>query len=308
MEYAVTTFYKFTPLEERALVEMKQALEVQAKQGNILGLILIAPEGVNATLSGEEGALGQFKKFLDGIFGTIRYRDSVSDKVPFKRFKVKIKPEIVQLQRLDLRPTGSELHVSPEAWDEKVEKEDAVVIDVRNWYESKLGTFKNAVVPKTWTFSQFPAWLKKSGISKEKKIGIFCTGGIRCEKAVVAMKEQGYQHVFQLDGGILNYIEKRPNQNFTGDCFVFDHRSAVGQDLRPSRQYSLCANCGNAGDIDALCVHCQKTFRTCDDCEARMPVTVCSKNCRYLYDQLKTKSFAGQAGYVGVQEERNGKD
>jgi UPF0176 protein len=287
MEYTVTTFYKFMPLEEGQLLDFKQILEDKAKSLNIFGLILIAPEGVNATLAGLPGDVASYKDWLVGQFGELVFKDSPSEMMPFKRFKVKVRAEIVQLGRTDIKPTGEESHISPEAWDEMMAKEDVVLIDVRNWYEAKLGTFKGAINPQTKTFQEFPDWLKKSGIAKGKKIGIFCTGEIRCEKAAVAMKEQGYDNVHSLEGGVLNYIEKRPNSNFDGECFVFDHRSAVGQDLRPSAKYKVCSSCGNGAALTATCVNCDKEYRICDDCAAASAASLCSKNCRYIFSRAK---------------------
>lgn len=292
MEYAVTTFYKFMPLQAEALPALKNALQEKAKTLHVIGLLLLAPEGVNATLAGSAAELRQYKDFLQATFGELFFKNSVSEITPFKRFKVKIKEEIVQLKRTDVVPTGNDKHVSPQAWDALIEKDDTVLIDVRNWYEAKLGTFKNAIDPKTKHFSEFPDWLKDSGITKDKKIAIFCTGGIRCEKAAVAVKEQGYEHVYQLDGGILNYIEQRPNKNFEGECFVFDHRTAVGQDLLPSKKYRLCANCGNGGALTKTCVQCSKDYRTCDDCVTKTSALLCSKNCRHQYSKQLEKTNA----------------
>ena len=290
MEYLVTTFYKFTSFNKDQLFSIKQNLEKKAKELNIIGLVLIAPEGINATLSGRRSEVKQYKQVVSEMVGNVLFKDSYSKVRPFKRFKVKIKPEIVQLQRVDLRPQGNETHISPQAWDTMIEKEDVVLIDVRNWYEAKLGTFKKALNPQTRRFSQFPTWLERSGISKNKKIGIFCTAGIRCEKAAVVMKEQGYENVYQLEGGILNYLEQRPNQNFEGECFVFDHRAAVGQDLHSSQRYGVCPQCGNGGAIPKTCVVCAAAYRTCEDCVVSQPVSVCSKNCRYKYNYASKKS------------------
>ena len=151
----------------------------------------------------------------------------------------------------------------------------------------RLGSFKNAVDPGTWKFSQFPDWVRSSGIDKDKRIGIFCTGGIRCEKAAVAMGEQGYGNVYQLDGGILKYIEERPNKNFEGDCFVFDHRVAVKQDLTPSEQYGRCPWCGNGGDLDRSCENCESDYKVCGECFESLPASLCSKNCRYAFPHTK---------------------
>lgn len=292
MDYTVTTFYKFIPLSREELSQIKVELEQRGNDLGLVGLTLIAEEGVNATMAGKAEEIAQYKIFLTDRFGEMMFKDSPSDMLPFKRFKVKIKPEIVQLQRTDLRPDGTETHLTPEKWDELTAQEDVVMIDVRNWYEAKIGTFKKAINPQTKTFSQFPQWLEKSGLPKEKKIAIFCTGGIRCEKAAVVMKEKGYENIFQLNGGILNYIDKKPQQNFEGECFVFDHRAAVGQDLRPSTRYGLCTTCGNAGDIDQTCVCCSKTYQTCDDCMPSLNLSLCSKDCKYRYMHQKKVPYA----------------
>ncbi|MEX0649450.1 MAG: rhodanese-like domain-containing protein [Candidatus Andersenbacteria bacterium] len=282
MEYLVTTFYKFTHLAEKDLPTIKHTLETRARQLDIIGLTLIASEGINATVAGSREAIAAYKPFLEEQFGELQFKDSPSNKQPFRRFKVKIKEEIVQLQRTDIQPTGNEPHLSPAKWDAMLEDEDSVVIDVRNWYETKLGTFKKAIDPKTWKFSQFPQWLKKSNIPKDKNVMIFCTGGIRCEKAALAIKEQGYDNVYQLDGGILNYIEKRPNKNFEGECFVFDHRTSVTQDLTPSQKISRCPHCGNGGELRLVCINCHVEYACCEDCQA-VKTQVCSKNCAYIY-------------------------
>ncbi|MBI3255640.1 MAG: hypothetical protein HYZ63_01590 [Candidatus Andersenbacteria bacterium] len=271
------------PLAETQLPTLKATLEARATELGMMGLTLLAPEGINATMAGELSQAGTFKLFLEEQFGQLTFKESVSYTMPFKRFKVKIKEEIVQLKRTDIVPTGHEPHLSPEEWDTFVQQEDTVIIDVRNEYEVKMGTFTKALNPKTKTFSEFPQWLKKVGIVKHQKIGIFCTGGIRCEKAAVAMKEQGYENVQQLDGGVLNYIEKRPNQNFAGECFVFDSRCAVGQDLLPSTKYEICPWCGNGGFIKKTCVCCQADFKICDECLEKQPEVLCSKDCRYQY-------------------------
>lgn len=280
MEYVVTTFYKFMPLEEAYLNDIKDTLLSMAQDHQVFGLLLLSPEGVNATVVAPRSTVDEVKNFLTTQFGELPFKDSPAEKNPFKRFKVSIRKEIVQLKRPDIQPTGNEVHLSPAEWDEMLESEDVLLVDVRNWYETMLGSFKNAIDPKTMKFSNFPAWVKKSQLPKNKKIGIFCTGGIRCEKAAVAMKELGYENVVQLDGGILNYIEQRPGKNYEGECFVFDHRVAVRQDLRPSEKYSVCPHCGNAGDTKKTCVACSHDFVGCADCISTLNEMVCSKRCK----------------------------
>lgn len=292
MEYVITTFYTFTPLEKDKLSFIKGELEEKAEELSVFGLLLIAEEGINATLAGSSDGIEKYEEFLVEKFGELMFKRSPSDRIPFKVFKVKIKKEIVGLGRTDINVTGEDPHLSPDEWSKMIEEEDVLLIDVRNWYETKLGTFKNAIDPKTWKFSQFPEWLKKSKLPKDKKIGIFCTGGIRCDKAVYAMKEQGYDNVYQLDGGILNYIEKRPNEHFEGECFVFDQRTAVDQNLKPSEKFGHCPHCGNAGDLNETCVLCEGSYKVCEDCIAILPASLCSKDCRYRYIQKEKKALA----------------
>ena len=279
MEYHVTTFYKFTQIPGSSLAELQERIESVAADLNMGGLLLLATEGINATIAGTPDAVMHLKAHLEVLFGELQYKDSSSDTQPFKRFKVSIREEIVQLRRTDIQPSAQS-HLSPREWDELMADDAAVVIDVRNWYETKLGSFKGAIDPDTEKFSDFPEWVKKSNIPQHKRIGIFCTGGIRCEKAAVAMEELGYTNVHQLDGGVLNYIEKRPNKSFEGECFVFDHRMSVDQRLKPSTKYGRCPHCGNAGDIARNCDRCKVEYKTCADCEAQLPRPSCSKRCR----------------------------
>lgn len=282
MEWKVTTFYKFIPLDEDKLADIKRELLKRAEELGVEGLVLIAEEGINATVAAAKNHLSDFKDELGDMFGNLEYKDSVSDRRPFRRFKVKIKPEIVQLKRRDIQPTGAESTLTPNEWDAMIDEGDVTLIDVRNKYETQLGTFKEAIDPGTEHFSQWPSWLKDSGIPGNRRIGIFCTGGIRCAKAAVAMKEQGYTNVYQLDGGILNYLKHRPNKNYTGDCFVFDHRVALGQDLLPSEIIERCWQCGNGGWLERECEQCAASFKTCAECDEARFSTVCSKNCRYV--------------------------
>jgi len=279
MTYVVTTFYKFLPISEGDLVQHKAELEALADRTALHGLMLLAPEGVNATVAGSDSAVSEVKAWLEGVYGDMTFKDSASETQPFKRFKVSKRDEIVQLRRTDIQP-GGQSHISPEEWDGLIEDDDAVVIDVRNWYETKLGSFTGAIDPDTEKFSEFPDWVAESGIPKDARVGIFCTGGIRCEKAAVAMEEQGYENVHQLDGGILNYIAKRPNKNYEGECFVFDHRMSVDQELQPSTKYGRCPHCGNAGDISEHCARCESNFKSCADCKKAQPQPACSKRCR----------------------------
>lgn len=243
--------------------------------------MLIAKEGVNATVAGKTESIDAFKKILTDTFGPMNFKDSPAESQPFRRWKVSIREEIVALGKPDIVPSGKNNHLPPQEWDKMLHEEGTVVIDVRNSYETQIGTFKGAIDPKTETFNQFPEFVKNSNIPKDTKVLICCTGGIRCEKAIVEMQQQGYEHVYQLDGGILKYIEEMPNQSFEGECFIFDHRVAVDQNLQPSKRYGMCIHCGNPGDIKGNCTLCNKHTTVCTQCVAKGKQKVCSKNCNY---------------------------
>jgi UPF0176 protein len=158
---------------------------------------------------------------------------------------------------------------------------EVVVLDTRNDYEVDIGKFKNARDFRTKEFQEFPESLKQSDIHPDQKVLIYCTGGIRCEKAILAMEEQGYKNVYQLDGGILNYLKEYPDGAFDGECFVFDYRVAVDSRLEPSQQYTLCPHCGQpAGGPVIQCEQCGRDEVICSSCTASGEAT-CSKNCSH---------------------------
>ncbi len=283
MTYFVSAFYHFTRLEN--LEAIKADLEKTAEQLSIRGLLILGPEGINTTCSSSsEDNLQAFKAWVLQYFNasSITFKDSKSDRPPFRRYKVKIREEIVTTGLPGVMPpAGKNHHLSPEEWNRVLKEEsDFVMIDTRNWYEYKIGTFKGALNPDIEKFTDFPAYIEKQGISKDKKMLIFCTGGIRCEKGILELQNQGYRDVYQLEGGILNYLEKFPNDQFDGECFVFDHRVAVDQNLAPSAQYVLCPHCGQPGDTQVICKRCDHEDKICENC-SKLPFkqVTCSKNC-----------------------------
>lgn len=229
--YLISTFYKFQ--KDESPEKTKLFLEELATKTNSRGLIIIGPEGFNATICSKTAeSFENFKQGVRDYFKTpdLFFKDSSSNISPFRRFKVKIRPEIVTLGDTSLVPyemDGKNHHLTPEEWNHVMKNEDHVIIDTRNWYETKIGTFKGAINPMTDKFTEFPKFLESRNIPKDKKVLIFCTGGIRCEKGILEVQKQGYKNVYQLYGGILNYLQKSPNDQFEGECFVFDHRVAV---------------------------------------------------------------------------------
>lgn len=244
MSVRITAGYTFVSIDASRLPAAREELLAFGKARDMRGLVLLAEEGINGTVCGSQEAIAQWKEHLQAQFGAIVFKDSEAPKAVFRRWSVKIKPEIVGLKRQDIRPAGEHRHLTPAQWHDMLQREDVVVLDTRNDYEVQLGTFRGAVNPNIKRFSDLPHAVTSAGIPKDKPVMMFCTGGIRCEKAVLALEEEGYRDVYQLEGGILAYLEQFPNAAFEGECFVFDQRTSVDQQLQPSVQYAICHGCG----------------------------------------------------------------
>ena len=279
--YAVTAFYKFTPLPKSDLEEIRRDLLALGEELSMGGLTIVGTEGVNGTVAGSQKAISTWKKKIESLVGDVTFKDSKSADQPFKRWFVKIRPEIVSLGDTKIVPNGTHNHLSPDEWDHMIDEEDVLILDARNDYETEIGIFEGAVDPKLHCFQEFPDYVKHCNIPKDKKILMYCTGGIRCEKACLEMERQGYENVFQLDGGILRYMQEKPQSKWKGECFVFDHRVAVNEDLLPSERYGLCPHCGNPGDQEITCQQCQEPGIMCIHCLKSMNSQTCSKNCNY---------------------------
>jgi len=285
--FMVSTFYHFTRLQDPDLV--KKNLETTAQSLQIQGLIIIGTEGFNATISATtENEFSSFKDFIRNYFNVphLFFKDSISTKKPFRRFKIKIRPEIVTLGTPELIPDNkSNHHLSPAEWNEMLKSEDVLIIDTRNWYETQIGTFKGAINPGIDQFTEFPQFMKANNIPSDQKMMIFCTGGIRCEKGILELQRQGFKNVYQLNGGIINYLKNYPNDMFEGECFVFDQRVALDQNLQPTQKYDLCPHCGQPGSLTISCHRCEKEQMICDTCShLKWKQDTCSKNCSYQYE------------------------
>lgn len=230
-EYVIAAFYKFIPLPDYE--EMKVPLLAAMKEHHIWGTIILAHEGINGGFAGKSEHVSSLYAYLrlDPRLSDLCFKETYSDLMPFEKAKVKFRKEIVTLgvDGVDaLRNTGE--RVSPEEWNNLISDPDVLVIDTRNHYEVELGTFKNAINPNTENFRDFPEYVKNNLIDKkDKKIAMFCTGGIRCEKSTAYLKTLGFSEVYQLDGGILNYLDSTTDENslWEGTCFVFDERIAI---------------------------------------------------------------------------------
>ncbi|WED42947.1 rhodanese-related sulfurtransferase [Legionella cardiaca] len=235
MRYVVAAFYKFTLFPDYQL--MKEPLLALMKEKEIKGTIILASEGINGTICGEQANLSFFTNHLQQYEGLsdLTFKISYSDYNPFEKSKVKIRKEIVTLGVEGIDPNAIHgTHVDPQEWNALISDPEVLVIDTRNDYEVKLGTFKGAINPETENFRDFPDYVEKNlSEHKDKKVAMFCTGGIRCEKSTAYLKKMGFKQVFQLNGGILNYLEKMPEQDslWEGTCFVFDNRVAVDNNL-----------------------------------------------------------------------------
>jgi len=283
--FHVVALYKFIRIDPVRVTALRNEICAFCEKQEICGLFLIGPEGCNATMAGASPAIEALLAFLQSLpeLGPLTAKHSYCEFQPFHQLKVETRKEIVTLKRLDLFPEATQNnHLSPEEWHRIVTSgEDVLLLDTRNTYETEIGKFRGAVNPQIEQFSEFPDFVRNEGIPTEKKILMYCTGGIRCEKALLLMREAGYNNGFQLDGGILNYLEQYPEGEYEGECFVFDQRVAVDKRLRPSQQYRLCPHCGNPGKEPILCANCGGEGIVCSRCVTLPQCQACSKNCAH---------------------------
>ena len=242
----ICALYKFTRLDD--FEEIQGPLKLFLDSLNIRGTLLLAREGVNGTIAGDNDSIMKSLDYLqkDKRLVGLEYKFSYSEKPPFKRLKVKLKKEIVTLGVSDIDPTfSSGTYVKPADWNKLINDPDVVLIDTRNNYEFEIGSFKGSINPNTETFREFPAYTKNNLEKyRDKKIAMFCTGGIRCEKSTAYLKSKGFENVFHLQGGILKYLEevKEDESLWEGECFVFDDRVAVKHNLELGK-YDQCHAC-----------------------------------------------------------------
>ena len=245
LHFKIATFYQFKSLNN--LTQFSKLLKSFCKKNEILGSIIIATEGINGTIAALPNSIDKFVNYLEKLqFENLNIKYSKTSKMPFYRNKIKIKKEIVTFLNTPINPEKQKAeYVNAKQWNEMINDTDIITIDVRNEYETKIGTFKNAITPNTESFVDFKKFItEKLNEHKNKKIAMYCTGGIRCEKASYYMKEIGFNNIFQLEGGILKYIEDTPETEslWDGECFVFDKRVTVNSKLEKGT-YDLCHGC-----------------------------------------------------------------
>ena len=245
-KYLVAAFYKFVALPDYRAV--RESLQRRCEELGLLGSILLAEEGINGTISGPETGVRRLFEELktDTRFQDLHYKESWADEQPFYRMKVRLKKEIVSLgvEGVDPNQAVGE-YVAPEDWNELISRENVRLIDTRNHYEHHLGTFSGAEDPETTSFRDFPDWVSSHlDPAKDQEVAMFCTGGIRCEKATSYLLGLGFKNVYHLDGGILNYLESVPQEEslWQGDCFVFDNRVTVDHSLQEG-DFEVCPAC-----------------------------------------------------------------
>ena len=258
----ICALYKFARLDD--FEKMQQPLKDFMVSVGARGTVLLAREGLNGTICGSQEAIEKILDFLaaDERLGKIDHKLSYSEKTPFKRLKVKLKKEIVTLGVTDIDPMYSVgTYIKPSEWNDLISDPDVVLIDTRNNYEYEIGSFKGAINPNTESFREFPDYTKENLEQyRDKKVAMFCTGGIRCEKSTAYLKSQGFDEVYHLHGGILKYLEEVDEKDslWDGECFVFDDRVAVKHNLERG-QYDQCHACRYPiTDVDKLHEHYEK--------------------------------------------------
>lgn len=276
---SILLFYKFTPIENPEKWG-KEHLSF-CKSLDIRGKILVATEGLNGSVSGTDEQMAAYKKQLrsDPQFKDIEFKEERGTHHPFNKMFVRVKKEIIRLDKeVDMSQTGA--YVSPKEFlDIYNSDEEVIILDTRNTYESRVGRFKGAVEAPIETFREFPDFVEKMSDKKDAKIVMYCTGGIRCEKASAYMIQQGFKNVSQLHGGIINFCQQYPNTVWEGDCFVFDKRltSSINQKPNP---ISPCIYCKTPCNLYTNCKHlpCNKLISICPECDVTNH-RCCSEKC-----------------------------
>ena len=299
--FKVAALYKFSKIDNP--LEVQISLKKILKKLSIYGTILVGNEGINGTIAAkDEKNLNKALIYLKNLkgFKDLDIKFSDSKKNPFIRLKIKLKQEIVTIGDKSIDPTKSVgEYVNPEDWNSLLEEENILLIDTRNDYEYSIGSFKDSINPKTQKFRDFPKWLKDQDFTHEdknnKKVAMFCTGGIRCEKASSLMKNEGFKKVYHLKGGILKYFESVSKEKslWNGECFVFDDRVSVKHDL-------------SVGDYD-MCHGCRMPITETDKTSQKYIRGVSCPNCYDQTTEEQKSRYMSRQKQVDLAKQRNQK-
>jgi UPF0176 protein len=258
--YVVAALYQFISLDDPA--SWQNRLKEICQHCQLMGTLLVAPEGLNGTVAGQHSDIKKFTDWLENKtpFKGLEIKFALHDEPPFHRMKVRLKKEIVTMGQPKIKPSEQAgIYVAPDEWNQLISDPDVLVVDTRNSYETAIGKFRGATDPQTATFREFPAWAEalaeRPVTERPRKIAMYCTGGIRCEKSTALMKSIGFDEVYHLKGGILKYLEDTPEDDslWEGECFVFDSRVSVDHHLQKG-SYQLCHACKmplSKDDMDA---------------------------------------------------------
>ena len=294
-KFVIAAFYHFVDLPDFA--EWQRPLLEQCQQQGTLGTILLAAEGINGTIAGTRAGIDAVLAHLraDERVQSMVHKESFADSMPFKRMKVRLKKEIVSLRVPGINPNNRVgEYVASEAWNELISNPDVLLIDTRNDFEVEVGTFQGAINPQTAAFSDFPQFVQNQlDPSQHKKVAMFCTGGIRCEKATSYLLEQGFEAVYHLKGGILKYLEDVPPEEslWQGECFVFDERVTVNHALEPG-SYEMCYGC-------------QRPLTATDKTHPHYEEGVSCSRCITTSEQRKERLRERQRQYTLAQQRQN---
>lgn len=284
MEIVVSSFYKYAKIEDP--VEFQKEHQKYCDFLGIKGKVLVGKEGINGTVSGFLEQIERYEDKVKQLFKDIHFKRTISEQPPFKKTIVRVRKEIVSSGlKVNLKNTAK--YISPKELKELLDKkEEVIILDARNNYESKIGKFKNAITPDIEVFREFPKVVEDIKDLKNKKIVTYCTGGIRCEKASAYLKENGFNNVFQIEGGILNFIEQFPNTYFEGRCFVFDDRISIPTGSKIDLTICELCHVSCSRYINCQNAKCNKFFICCEECSEPLKET-CSKTCRGIIESKK---------------------
>ncbi len=281
----VAALYRFAPIVDCARV--RGSLQRICREHKIRGTLLVAAEGINGTIAGSREGIARVVDHIRALpdCADLAVRFSAAAVMPFHRMKVRIKPEIVTMGQPGIDPAvNAGTYVAPQDWNALIDDPDTIVIDARNDYEVEVGSFTGSIDPKTTTFREFPDWFKRErerllGSARPPKVAMFCTGGIRCEKASAYLRQEGVDDVYHLKGGILAYLETVPEEvsRWEGECFVFDQRVAVGHAL--------------AAGSHTLCFACRRAVSPADTTSPLYEVGVSCPACHHARDERQKSSY-----------------